>query len=307
MKIQFTSFLFLLLLFVVACGNPEKTTVDIIRDSVNVLTTRQQEDLEKEIKALEDSVGSQIRILIVNSLNGEKIEEYSLRVTEAWAIGRVGFNDGILITIAIRDKQMRIEVGTGLENIIKDDIAAEIIREDMTPQFREAKYYEGLSTAVQRIKTLIKTNSQRIGEKPEIATEENVANETPTIDDYLVESISDTAIQKISGSLVLIIHPGQEQIDAMLKEYGEEDLSTILDDASFYQSSAINLIDSLGIKTVTAEKRFIYYQNVIREWNLDLHKNNSPWVVIFFDLDQRPEVVSTIEVTEEKIKAYFNP
>lgn len=307
MKIQFTPFLFVLLLFAAACGSPERKREVVIIDSVNVLTTRQQEALSNEIQELEDSIGSQLRVLIINSLRGQTIENYSMQICNTYKFGRKDYNDGILITVAIQDKQMRIEVGTGLENIIKDDIAAEIIREDMTPQFREAKYYEGLSTAVQRIKTLIKTNSQRIGEKPEIATEENVTNETPTIDDYLVESINDTAIQKISGRLVLIIHPGQEQIDAMLKEYGEEDLSTILDDASFYQSSAINLIDSLGIKTVTAEKRFIYYQNVIREWNLDLYKNNSPWVVIFFDLDQRPEVVSTIEVTEEKIKAYFNP
>lgn len=64
-------------------------------------------------------------------------------------------------------------------------------------------------------------------------------------------------------------------------------------------------MDSLGIKTVNAEKRFIRYRNVIREWNLDLYKTNSPWFIIFFDPDQRPKVVSSIEVDEENIKAYF--
>lgn len=305
MKIQFIPFLFVLLLFIAACGNPEKANTDSIRDSVNVLTTRQLEDLRKQIDELKDSVGSEIRILIINSLRGEKIEDYSLRTARALEIGRPVFNDGILITVAINDRQMRIEVGTGLEGIITNEIAGEIIQQKMTPDFREAKYYEGLSKAVQQLKTLIHANAERIGEQPVVA-EETTTHETPTIDDYLVESINDTAVQKISGRVVLLVLPGEEQVDAILKEYGEETASTILDDASFYQSRAANLIDSLGIKTVNSEKRFIYYRNVIREWNLDLYKNNSPWVVIFFNVDQRPEVVPTIEVTEEKIKAYFN-
>lgn len=286
-------------LFVFACGNPEKINTSLIRDSVNVLTARQQEALSQEIKELEDSVGSQIGVLIVNSLHGEKIEDYSLRTANAWGLGRKEFNDGILITVAIQDREMRIEVGTGLENIIKDEIAAQIIHEEMTPEFKDAKYYEGLSKAVEHIKTLIQTNRHQIGQ---LST---ITHETPVIDDFLVERVADTSVQDVSGSLVLIVQPSKDQLDQLLKEYGEEDLSTILDDASFYQSSAADLIDSLGIKTITSEKRFIRYRGITREWNIDLYKTNSPWLVIFFEPEQRPEIVPSIEVTEEKVKAYF--
>lgn len=302
MKIRFTPFLFVLLVFAAACGKPEKESKTVVIDSVNVLTERQWQALSTEIQELEDSMGSQIRILIIKSLKGQSIEAYSLHVAETYQLGRKDFNDGILITVSLDDRKMRIEVGTGLENIIKDEIAGQIIQDQMAPDFREARYYEGLSKAIQQIKTLLKTNQSRIGENPESGT---IANETPTLDTYLVESLPDTAVQELSGAFALLVMPDETQIDQLVKEYGEEDLSTIMDDASFYQSEATNLMDSLGIKTVNAEKRFIRYRNVIREWNLDLYKTNSPWFIIFFDPDQRPKVVSSIEVDEENIKAYF--
>lgn len=233
MKIRFTPFLFVLLVFAAACGKPEKESKTVVIDSVNVLTERQWQALSTEIQELEDSMGSQVRILIIKSLKGQSIEAYSLHVAETYQLGRKDFNDGILITVSLDDRKMRIEVGTGLENIIKDEIAGQIIQDQMAPDFREARYYEGLSKAIQQIKTLLKTNQSRIGENPESGT---IANETPTLDSYLVESLPDTAVQELSGAFALLVMPDEAQIDQLVKEYGEEDLSTIMDDASFYQS-----------------------------------------------------------------------
>lgn len=134
----------------------------------------------------------------------------------------------------------------------------------------------------------------------------SITHEVPAIDDYLVETIPDTAVQDISGRLVLLIRPTQEQLDKLSNEYGDEDFSTIMDDASFYQSRAASLIDSLGIKALPSQKRFVRYSGTAGKWELDLHKQNSPWLVIFFDPEQKPEVVPAIEVTREKIEQYFN-
>src|SRR5687767_10159225 len=96
-------------------------------DSVAILSETEEKDLTYEISTFEKNVGPQIAIIIIDTLNGEKIEEISLRNAEHMRLGRKEFNDGILITLSIKDHNVRIEVGYGLEKIIKDEIAARII------------------------------------------------------------------------------------------------------------------------------------------------------------------------------------
>lgn len=300
MKTRLTPFLFVLLIFAVACGTKDTTQTSsvFIRDSVQVLTQRQYDDLAKQIKNLEDSVGSRVGIIIIKTLRGEAIEEYSLRTANTWSPDSA---NKILITVAIDDRSMRIEVGSAFESIVTNDRAAEIIRDDMTPDFRKAMYYEGLSKAVQHLATLLK-------QKPDTLRAQTQADipDMPTLEGFLVDAITDTAVQELSGSLVLIVQPSDKQISEMEKEYSEDELSTIFDDASFYQSEAVQLLDSLGIKNVTSSKRFVRYRNVIREWYFDLEKQNSPWVLIFLAADQKPQVVFTTDLSAEKIQSYFN-
>src|SRR5690349_12541771 len=119
-----------------ASGQNDKVIRSCVIDSAYLLTDLQRQDLTTRIMALDDSIGS---------LRGEKIETYSLRTANAWGLGRKDVDDGVLITVALYDRMMRIEVGYGLELIIKDEIAARIIREVMAPNFRQEKYYEGLA------------------------------------------------------------------------------------------------------------------------------------------------------------------
>ncbi|HET9487233.1 MAG TPA: TPM domain-containing protein [Chryseosolibacter sp.] len=137
-----------------------------VNDQVNLLTPSQRDSLTAEIVELEKNIGSQMVILIIDSLRGVKIEEYSLRLANEWGIGRSAYNDGVLITVAMTDRKTRIEVGTGLELIIKDEIAARILREDMAPQFREGRYFEGLYVTVSKLKALITENQHLIGKTP---------------------------------------------------------------------------------------------------------------------------------------------
>ena len=90
-------------------------------------------------------------ILLIPSLEGEILEEFSHKVAETWGIGQRGKDNGILILVAQSDRQMRIEVGYGLEGAIPDGVAGRIIREEMVPRFRESQFALGLALAIDKI------------------------------------------------------------------------------------------------------------------------------------------------------------
>ncbi len=91
--------------------------------------------------------GVQLQFLVVPSLEGEAIEDYSMRVAEAWKIGTKGRDDGVLVTVARDDRAVRIEVGGGLEGGLTDAQSSRIIRGTIVPAFREGRYGEGLYDA----------------------------------------------------------------------------------------------------------------------------------------------------------------
>jgi uncharacterized protein len=164
-KIQI-HFTLLFWLLAMSCGQKAETLVhDYVNDNAGLLSNSQIDSLTGEIRELENSIGSQIVILTIDSLNGQKIEEYSLNIANEWQIGRKDYDDGILITVAKMDRQMRIEVGYGLERIVRDEIAARIIRDHMAPRFREENYFEGLQATVRELKNLVKVNKNLIGKR----------------------------------------------------------------------------------------------------------------------------------------------
>ncbi|WP_370693211.1 TPM domain-containing protein [Klebsiella pneumoniae] len=96
---------------------------------------------------MEARKGAQVAILMVPSTYPDSIEAYATRVFEAWKLGRKGIDDGVLVLVAKDDRRMRIEVGYGLEGTITDIDAGRIIREYMTPAFRQQDYAGGLEAA----------------------------------------------------------------------------------------------------------------------------------------------------------------
>lgn len=137
-----------------------------IFDNANVLTIEEEETIFHSMKELEEEIGSQIAIFTIDTIARENIEQFSLRTANTLGIGRKDFDDGILITVAIKNRQMRIEVGYGLEKIIKDEIASRINREDMAPKFKEGDFTGGLTAAVEKIKKLIEENKDLVGQRP---------------------------------------------------------------------------------------------------------------------------------------------
>jgi uncharacterized protein len=102
------------------------------------------ERLARAARAEKGGAGVQLQFLLVPSLEGESIEDYSMRVAEAWKLGSRASDNGVLVTVSRDDRRVRIEVGGGLEGGLTDAQSARIIRETMVPAFRERRYGEGL-------------------------------------------------------------------------------------------------------------------------------------------------------------------
>lgn len=122
-----------------------------VTDLTGTLTAAQQADLEQKLAAFEQRKGSQIALLMVQTTTPEAIEQYSLRVAEAWKLGREKPDDGVLLLVAMKDRAMRIEVGYGLEGALPDITAKRIISDTITPLFRQGDIYGGVSAGLQQI------------------------------------------------------------------------------------------------------------------------------------------------------------
>lgn len=110
-------------------------------------STRRLEDLARAARANEGGRGVQLQYLVVRSLDGEPVEDFSIRVAEAWKIGTRAKDDGVLVTVSVEDRAVRIEVGGGLEGGLTDLQAARIIRGTIVPAFQAGRYGDGLHDA----------------------------------------------------------------------------------------------------------------------------------------------------------------
>ena len=103
----------------------------------------------------EQRKGAQLAVLLVPTTQPEDIAQYSIRVVDAWKLGRQKVDDGVLLIVAKNDHRVRIEVGRGLEGAIPDAANARIIREYITPKFRAGDFYGGIQDAVGALTKLI--------------------------------------------------------------------------------------------------------------------------------------------------------
>lgn len=126
-----------------------------VTDLTQTLTAEQQSQLEAKLTTFEQQKGSQIAVLIVPTTQPEDIAQYSIRVTDAWKLGRKKQDDGILILVAKNDHKMRIEVGRGLEGAIPDLYAKRIIAENIAPLFKQGDMAGGINAGVDKVIGLI--------------------------------------------------------------------------------------------------------------------------------------------------------
>lgn len=130
-----------------------------VTDEAGMLTADQRQRLENVLADYEQRTGSQIAVLLVKSTEPEAIEQYSIRVTDAWKLGRKGVDDGVLLLVA-RDnpkalRRLRIEAGRGVQGVLTDAQSKRILQDTIAPHFQQNDYYGGLVAGVGAISALL--------------------------------------------------------------------------------------------------------------------------------------------------------
>jgi uncharacterized protein len=147
-----------LLLVLLACAALAEVAVPPLTGPVvdlsGTLTPEQSRSLDASLREFAKR-GSQIAVLLVPTTRPESIEQYSIRVAEAWKIGRAGLDDGAIIVVAKDEREVRIEVGYGLEGAIPDAIAKRIIEDYIVPRFKTGDFHGGLAAGISALVKLI--------------------------------------------------------------------------------------------------------------------------------------------------------
>lgn len=120
-------------------------------DEADLLTPPQEQQLDAASEALEREVGPQFVIVTVPTLHGYPILEYSVDLGRHWGIGSRERNDGLLLVVAPNERQVRIEVGYGLERRVTDPYASRVIQDRILPRFREGDMSGGIIVGSQAL------------------------------------------------------------------------------------------------------------------------------------------------------------
>jgi uncharacterized protein len=144
-----------LTLFFAAAGAAAEKEVPFLTAHVNdlakMLPDAARSRIEQKLRDLEARTGAQVAVLTVDSLDGESLEGYSIRVAQTWKLGRKGVDNGVLLFIAKQDRKMRIEVGYGLEAKLTDLVSRQILDDRLRPRFRQGDFAAGIEAGVEAI------------------------------------------------------------------------------------------------------------------------------------------------------------
>ena len=122
-----------------------------VNDFAGVLDASVEAEIDQLLADLERKTSSEVAVAVVRSLDGMSVEEYANRMFKAWGVGQAKQDNGVLVVVAPNEREMRIEVGYGLEGVLPDGLAGEIIREQFTPRFREDDYPGGIRDGIRRV------------------------------------------------------------------------------------------------------------------------------------------------------------
>ncbi|OQY34369.1 MAG: hypothetical protein B6241_05135 [Spirochaetaceae bacterium 4572_59] len=122
-----------------------------VNDTAGVLSSSREKELDQYLLALEQSTGAQVAVLTISSLEGNAIEDYSIRVVDEWKLGQSGKDKGVLFLVSLNERKIRLEVGYGLEGSLTDAKSGFIIRNQIIPYFREGDYAAGIMMGIQAV------------------------------------------------------------------------------------------------------------------------------------------------------------
>jgi uncharacterized protein len=126
-----------------------------VNDLADIIPAPARERLEGKLRELERRTGAQVAALTVDTLEGDSIEDYAVRVFQTWKLGRRGVDDGVLFVVARQERRMRIEVGYGLEDRLTDARSRQILDDIVRPLFRGGDFGAGIEAGIDAIATVI--------------------------------------------------------------------------------------------------------------------------------------------------------
>lgn len=139
------------------CHTPMALALDVpylqgrVTDDAEILSPAARQRINAKLQAHEEETSNQVAVLTVLSLEGDSIEDFAIRVFEAWQLGQTGEDNGLLVIVAPRDRRMRIEVGYGLEGTLTDLEAGRIIRNVMAPRFKAGDFDGGIEGGIDAV------------------------------------------------------------------------------------------------------------------------------------------------------------
>jgi uncharacterized protein len=163
-----------------------------VNDRAGVIDTASEVQIEKLCQELESKTGAELVIVTVPSLDGEPIEDYAVNLFKAWGVGKKGQDNGLLLLAVIQDRRSRMEVGYGLEPVITDGYAGDVLR-SLRPHFRAGQYGPGLLEAAKQL-------ANRIAQSAGVSLSDEAAPRGARR-----SSPSANSFQMISGLFVLLV------------------------------------------------------------------------------------------------------
>ena len=131
-----------------------------VNDYANMISAEAENRIEAISEELERTDSTQLVVLTVPSLEGEALEEFSIRVAEGWGIGQEEYDNGVLLLVAQAERRIRIEVGYGLEGVLTDLQSGRIIDYEITPYFKKGQFGEGLVRGTEAIADTVRGEYQ---------------------------------------------------------------------------------------------------------------------------------------------------
>jgi uncharacterized protein len=141
-----------------------------ISDFASLLNSADRAAIESRLAQLRQSTGAQVAVVTLPSLEGSQIDNFANRLFNKWGVGQKGKNNGVMLLVAVQERKARIEVGCGLESILPNALASQILADQLFPAFKQQRHSEGLLAAVERIAGILER-----GEPPAQAVPESPA------------------------------------------------------------------------------------------------------------------------------------
>jgi uncharacterized protein len=170
---------------------PKATALKYVNDYAKVIDSDSSQYIFSVGKELEDKTGAQATVIVINSLEGETIESYANGIFREWGIGQKDKNNGLLILLAMEEKQWRVEVGTGLEGAVTDIYSSRMMNEIAVPKFKQNQYGPGLREAYSVL-------ADNIAKEYAVTLEKNIS-----VPRYVQQGNSTSSAPKGNGFLVI--------------------------------------------------------------------------------------------------------